>query len=358
MANTPIRAYSEIRRDCHWEDYRSLKQYYRNHICNEVIYAGSQLTTAAFADISSSDTHTIARPAANGYAYIWSEADLAALDGDSVYIDFVDSTGKIHLALESVYDDQTGTDEQVPVGHAGGTRHDTVAAVNGDVLTMTNLDSATANDLAGLTVLGLTGEQAGNAVVIASNTAAAPTLATCTTTPNANWAGDTVAVGTFPADVYRIRRMWVETESPADNGQLVGDVDGSNIYAGVEDANSRSAITSYFAPSSYDATGETIDFVYLGYVHAVMPYIQDDEEDHLNTLRVFFTPYSLGSTEVSGVPSDGYVDLSLPNGGEFTWQPCIRLEPNTDVIFQIKKELDADHTQFWFEYKMLEVTQI
>lgn len=357
MANTPGEGFSEIRRECHFEDYRSLKQYYRNSVCNEIYYCGYQTTTNAFADISGSATHAIARPAANGYAYIWSEADLAALDDDSIWIDFVSSTGKIHLAQETHLDNQTGTDEQVPVGHAGGTRHDTVAAVAGDTLTMTNLDSATANDLAGLTVLGLTGDQAGAALTILSNTAASPTVITCTTTPNANWAADTVAVGTFPSDVYRIRRMWVETESPADNSQFVGDVDGSNIYAVVDDAGSRAAIASYFVPASYDVSGNTIDFAYLGHVKAAFPFIQKDAVAMEIYLTVTFTPYAIDSNEISGTPSDVTIQLPIDNKG-IDWHPCIRLEPLTDVIFQVKHVDDDDHADIFLEYKILEVTNI
>lgn len=357
MANTPQTGHSEIRRECHFEDYRSLKQYYRNKVCNEIYYAGHQTTTNAFADISGTATHTIVRPAANGYAYIWSEADLGALDDDSIWIDFVSSTGEIHEAQETHLDNQTGTDEQVPVGHAGGTRHDTVNAVNGDTLTMTALNSATANDLAGLTILGLTGDQAGATLTVLSNTAASPTVITCTTTPNANWAADTVAIGTFPADIYRIRRMWVETESPADNSQFVGDIDGTNIYASVDDAGSRAGICSYFVPASYDASGETIDFVYLGSVKAIGSFIQKDATSMEVYLTVIFTPYQIDSNEISGAPSDVTIQIPIDNKG-VPWEPCIRLEPLTDVVFQVKHVDDDDHSDIFLEYKILEVTSI
>lgn len=357
MANTPQTGHQEIRRECHFEDYRSLKQYYRNKICNEIYFAGSQTTTNAFAEITGTPTHTIARPAANGYAYIWSEADLAALDNDSIWIDFVSSTGAIHEAQETHLDNQTGTDEQVPVGHAGGTRHDTVAAVAGDNLTMTNLNSSTANDLAGLTILGLTGDQAGSTLTVDSNTAASPTVITCSTTPNANWAADTVAIGTFPSDVYRIRRMWVETESPADNSQFVGDIDGTNIYAAVDDAGSRAAISAYFVPASYDSSGATIDYVYLGQVKAAGSFIQKDATSMEVYLKITFTPYQIDSNEISGAPSDVSLQIPIDNKG-FDWQPCIRLEPLTDVTFQVKHVDDDDHSDIFLEYKILEVTSI
>lgn len=359
MANTPTTSFHEIRSDPKFEDYRSLKQYYRHHVNNEWYFAGYQTSTNAFAEFTGTE-HTIAVPAADGYAYAWTEADLAALDGDSIYIDYINAAGAIHLATETKYDSTTSTDTQIPVAHVSGTRHDTVASVAGDTITMTALNSSTANDLAGLTVLGLTGDQAGATLTIASNTAASPTVITCTTTPNANWAADTVAIGTFPSDIYRIRRAWVETESPADNSQFIGDIDGSNIYAAIPDASSRSNYSRYCVPVSYDAENaesgtDYITHAYLGYVKAAGSHIQKDATSMEVYLSITFTPYQIDANEIGGAPSDVTIQIPIDNKG-FVWEPCIRLEPLSDVIFKIKHVDDDDHSDIFLEYKILEVT--
>lgn len=360
MADVPGTGCLRIERDRHFEDYRSLKQYYRGSICNEILYAGHQLTTAAAVELQGSEA-TFAVPAANGYVYAKSEADLAALDGDSIYFDYVDSDGVIYEGCEAMLDDQIGTDEEVPYGFVAGatygTRHDTVASVAGDTITMTNLNSSSANDLAGLTVLGLTGDQAGATLIIASNTAASPTVITCTTTPNANWAADTVCIGTFPATFYRLRQMYLETESPTDNKQYLCDIDGSNLYGIVSDGGSRANFSRYFVPVSYNAnSAHLITHAYLGKIHASFPNVQADAEIEGAFIQVTFTPFQINANEIGGAPSD--VVLKFYVQGEFTWEPCIRLEPKTDVIIQIGKTLNADHAQMFVETAILEVTNI
>lgn len=355
MALVEGTALLRIESDRKFEDYRSLKQYYRGNVCNEILYAGHQLTTNAAVELQGSEA-TFAVPSANGYAYIKSEFDATALDGDSIYCDFVSSTGAITEALESKLDSTTNTTTEVPLGHESGTRYDTVAAVNGDTITMTNLNSAVANDLAGLTVLGLTGEQAGNILTVTSNTAASPTVITCTTTPNANWAADTVAIGTFPSTFYRLRQMYVETESPTDNKQYICNIDGSALWGIVSDGGSRANFSRYFVPATYTTgdTTRTITHAYLGKVHASFPSVQADAEIEDAYITITLTPYQINANEISGAPSD--ITLKFYVSREFDWQPCIRLEPCTDVIFKIGKTLNADHAEMFVETAILEVT--
>lgn len=61
-----------------------------------------------------------------------------------------------------------------------------VAASNGTTLTMTNLDSSVANNLAGYFAICLAGTDVGKVFTIATNTAAAPTVITPSVAPNAD----------------------------------------------------------------------------------------------------------------------------------------------------------------------------
>jgi hypothetical protein len=74
-----------------------------------------------------------------------------------------------------------------------------VAASNAGTLTMTNLDQATtANLMAGLYCYPLAGTDIGKYFVIATNTAAAPTVITPTVAPNADCDGYWVITNLLP----------------------------------------------------------------------------------------------------------------------------------------------------------------
>ena len=288
--------------------------------------------------------------------------DREALDGDSIYIDYVSSTGIVYEGIESLLESTTDTKIEVPIGCEAGTKYDTVASVAGETITMTALNSAVADDLKGLYVIGCVGDQAGAYLVVLSNTAVSPTVITCTGTPNANWAADTVSVQTnLYNDVYRIRQMYTETEAPTDNKLRVCNLDSTAIYASIQDGGTRANHARYFAPTRYDKvagvanTTNRIDS-YLGKIHASFPNVQADAEIEGALIQVTFTPYQINTNEVSGTPGD--VTFQFYVQGEFNWEPCVHLQRNTDVIIKVLKSLNADHANIFVEYAILEVTTI
>lgn len=354
-------ALRRIIRDRRFEDYRSLKQYFRNSICNEILWSGHQLTTNAAVELMGGDD-TIAALGANDIVYVRSEADLAALDGDSIYIDYVSSTGIVYEGIESLLESTTDTSTEVPIGCEASTKYDTVASVLGETITMTGLNSAVANDLVGEYVIGCVGEQAGAYLIVDSNTLASPTVITGTTTPNANWAADTVSVqANLYNDVYRIRQMYTETEAPTDNKLYVCDLDASNIYASIQDGGTRANHARYFAPTRYYSVGGIANTTnridsYLGKIHASFPAVQADAEVEGAYIQVTFTPRQISALEAGGTPAD--VTFSFYVQGEFDWEPCVLLQRNTDVIIKVAKSLNADHANMFVEYAILEVTTI
>lgn len=350
MAADPPTAVQITEENRRWEDYTSLKQHFKHDRIKEIRFIGHQLSTAAAAEVNGVSA-TIAFLGANDIVYVKSQADLAALDGDSIYLDYCSSTGVIYEGVESKLDSVTSTATEVPIGCESGTYVDTVAAVDGYTLTMTNLDlsSATANGLAGWYVVG-SGDathQEGAYLTISSNTAANPTVITCTTEPNANWADDNVSVQeTLNNDVYRIRRMYAETESPADNEQYICDKDETNIYGIIPDTQTHGhAGSRWFAPASTTRT-------FLGRVICkVSELLEGDATAGGMYLTVTYTPKA-ESTNTSA--ADTTVVMSFME--DLDWQPCIELEPATDVIFRIHKLVDADHVTVFFERTILEVT--
>ncbi len=351
MALKVTQSHTRIEKNRNWEDYQSLKKYwnFRGAYLREVLYTGYQTATNSSTEWVQASDDILAFLGANDIVYLKTESDLAGLDGDSVWMDYVNSSGTLYENVETKLDSGTSTATEVPIGCMSGTYVDAVASVSGDVLTMTNLDRTVANDLAGWYVVasGDATDQEGNYLTIESNTAAAPTLITCTTTPNANWAADNVSVQqTLNNDVFRIRRLWAETEAPTDNAYLICDKDESNIYATICDAN-----TNGGAGSRYTATS---DRCFIGRVKVYAPTGQQaDNEAKGHRLEITFTPKASDYGEDQD-PAD--IMLAFEFNDEFEWQPCMELEAGTDVIFKIKSILNSeDWIDVVLDYAILEV---
>jgi hypothetical protein len=351
MAATPTKSQLRIETNRKWEDYKTLKAYWSpRKVIREILYTGSQTATNASAEIVQIGG-TVAFLGANDIVYAKSEADLAALDGDSIYIDYASSTGTLYEGIETKLDSGTSTATEVPIGCLSGSYVDTVAAVNGDVLTMTGLNSSVVDEFAGWYVVacGDATDQEGAYLTILSSSAASPTLLTCTTTPNANWAADNVSVQkTLNNDVYRIRRMWTETESPTDNNQYICDKDETNIYAIVPDGSTFGGSGSrYFAlSSSYTC--------YLGRVEAWAPHgFHADNESLCHQITITYTP-----VKATGTTTASDITQAIEFNDHFLWEPCIELEPCTDVIFKMHKILNSeDFIEVTLDYSILEVTE-
>lgn len=256
MGLVPTKSHTRIEKDRKWQNYETLKAHFskKSKTFKEIIFDGVQTATGGLVEVNPGPADTIAFNGATTTVFIASEADLTALDGDSIWIDYATSAGVLHEAVETLLDTETSTATEVPVGCISHLYVDAVASVAGDNLTMTGLNRTKFNDLKGWFVIGCgdATNRPGQILEILSNTAASPTVITCTTTPNADWAADNVSIQpTKHPDVYRIRRMWSETESPTDNYQCVCDKDQTNIYAVIADANTYGGAGSrYFALNS------------------------------------------------------------------------------------------------------------
>jgi hypothetical protein len=351
MAGEPT-SHLRIEKNRHWEDYQSLKKYWSSaaKFISEYIFNGTQTSTDTAAEFKSGTDATIAFLGANDMVYARTEADLAALDGNSIWMDYVSSTGVLYENVETKYDSVTATTTEVPIGCESGTYVDTVASVLGDTITMTNLDmsAGAADTLAGWFVVGCgdATDQEGAYLTILSNTAANPTVITCTTTPNANWANDNVSIqSTVHPYVYRIRRLWTETESPANNYQCICDKDKTNIYGTVDDTNTYGGCGSrYFAlSSSYRC--------FLGHIHLEAPESVGADGDNLeHMLTLTFTPKTVDSDQAAAD-----ITITRSFNGTLDWQPCFELQPCTEVTFKIHKVLNQDYVAVGLDYEILEV---
>jgi len=351
MVAVPTKSHTRIEKDRKYHNYETLKAHFskKSKTFKEVIFDGVQTATGGLVEVNPGPADTIAFLSGADVVYIASEADLAALDGDSVWIDYATSVGVLHEGVETLLDTETSTATVVPVGCLSGLYVDLVNAVAGDNLTMTLLNRTKTDDLKGWYVVacGNAADQEGAYLTILSNTAASPTVITCTTTPNINWAADTVSIQpTLHNDVYRVRRMYAETESPTDNYQCVCDFNQGNIYAVIADGNTYGGAGSrYFAlDSNYRC------FIGQLIVTAPLRAVTDGEALGYQA-SITFTPLSKTGQAAADIT------LAFDFQEKLVWEPCIELEPATDVIVKIKAILnDAAFYEIGVSFTCLEIT--
>ena len=337
-----------ILRDRKWEDYRSLKQYYRNHNIEEIIYTGNQTITAAFVEVHGSD-QTFAVLSAEAQVYVKSEQHAAGLVDKKVYCDFLDSSGILNENVETQLEDGADTSVEVPLGFENV--QDTVASVGGTgnrEVTLTAL-AGTLDQYAGKYMVVYQGDQKGTSSLIVSNTAATPTVLTVSDDQNANLAADVISIQTDPyEDFFRLRRMWCQIESPANTYQAICDHDGSNLYGIVDDGRKHSAFSRYFVPAA--TTGQNTKY-YLGYIKARYPVYNDPTDANEDGCEITVTYVPQHGESVGLVQT-------LPFSDFLDWQPCIELKPGTDVYIKVKKLTDTNKSEVHLELCILEVDRL
>lgn len=351
MVAVPTKSHTRIIKDRKYHNFETLKAHFskKSKTFKEVIFDGVQTSTGGLVEVNPGPADTIAFLTGADIVYIASEADLGALDGDSIWIDYATSAGVLHEGVKTKLDSETSTATEVPVGCLSGLYVDLINAVAGDTVTMTLLNRTKTDDLKGwyLVACGDATDQEGTYLTVLSNTAASPTVITCTTTPNGNYAADTVSVQpTLHNDVYRIRRMYAETESPTDNYQCVCDKDQTAIYGVIADGNTYGGAGSrYFAlDSNYKC--------FIGQLTLTAPLRAVTDAEALgHQVSVTFTPKS----ETGQAAAD--ITLAFDFQEKLVWEPCIELEPATDVIVKIKAILnDVAFYEIGVSFTCLEVT--
>ena len=351
MALVKGQCVSKIHRDRRFEDYRSLKQYYRNSNCEEFIVRGYNTSTATAAELKPDGTQALTALGAEALGYIKSEADLASLDGDSVYVTYLDDDGVVYGPYESFLDAATSTDTEVPIGNEGV--QDVVAAVDGTSVTITALNPGDTTSYVGKYMVVYAGDQKGTASLISAHTADNPTVLTVADSQNANLAGDSISVQTYDTtNFYRLRKMTCETEAPTDNRILLVDDDGDVFYGQLSDGSTEAAVIRYFAPAI--TTGQNSKY-YLGYIKAfaMNHALTGDDEELGYEVKVTYTPKQMDTN----VPVADET-LIIPFNAELKIDLCLELQPATDCIIYISKKLDANHENVYLEYCFLEVDRL
>jgi len=157
-----------------------------------------------------------------------------------------------------------------------------------------------------------------------------------------------VAIGS--TNFWRIREMYSEVESATGGGKAIvltdDDMDAAARWGMIEDNESAWAAQRYFVPSATQ-----VEHSYLGRVIAKSPQIAAAAAaiDAI-ILTITLTPKIIDRGEPQ-VAADKNIVLTFNK--DLDWQPCIELEPATDVIFSWNHTTTGQAV--WFEADFLEV---
>lgn len=116
MAVTPGQGHSRVIEKRRWDDYASLKQYFKNSLTEEVIISGATTSDGGAAEIGFASDDIIDYIAAEGQVYIRCEADDANQHSKYVYIQYQDDTGAIKTILTADLNAADSTTEVIVTG--------------------------------------------------------------------------------------------------------------------------------------------------------------------------------------------------------------------------------------------------
>ena len=306
------------------------------------MFSGSQLSTAAFAVIDGA--HVLpTNIAAEAQVYLSTAIDDATQDSASVWVVYQDDTGAIQTPIETVL--HTTESTEVSLGCEAAAQVDTVnGAAAGQVVTMTALVGTNTDDWAGYNACCIAGDNEGTIFPITASSKNTPCTLTLTGTLT-DIAADVLSVQTYYADdFFRVREMYSAVEVADTKEIRLGDLDSSNLYGHIGVGHRYMAKSGIFTQPT--ATCDT----YLGRIRGSFPSATTATKNTGAALQIFYTPFE--------AHSDGgavETEIEIPFQGDFTWEPCIKLAPATDVTIKIKKINDALHDEVFVEASYLEV---
>lgn len=161
-----------------------------------------------------------------------------------------------------------------------------------------------------------------------------------------------VAIG--GADFFRLREMYCEVVSDTGGGKAVlltdAEMGGADdIFGFIDDDHSQAAVSRYYVPAAAQ-----VEHTYLGRITCISPnLLEGDATPGGMFLTVLFTPKVLNGGEAQVAAEHTEVVSWMED--KLVWEPCIELEPATDVTIKIHKLVDADHVVIHIEAIFLEV---
>jgi hypothetical protein len=147
--------------------------------------------------------------------------------------------------------------------------------------------------------------------------------------------------------------MTSEVESATGGGKAVlltdADMGGADdVFAFIDDNESEAFVGRYFVPSATQ-----VEHSYIGRIFLQAPYLlEGDATEGGYFLTVDYTPKPTNLGEVAAAANRTHV---IHFSQYLDWQPCIELQPATEVTLKIHKLVDADHPEVYIDATYLEV---
>lgn len=346
--------HSRIVRDRKWEDFRSLKQYYRNHNLEEIIILIYDTSTDTAAEMQPDPSTAITYLGSEALVYVRNQTDVPAQDGTTVYVTYLNEAGTIKVADTElpVAGHAAGTAAPMPLGFEGLPDVVNGAPVAGAV-TLTGL-TALENEWVGKYLLVYSGNQVGVSSIILSNTAGEGGVVVTTLKAdwNANTDTDLVSIQTTVYDdFFRLRELSFGVEGGDADNTWVCNLAGNAWYGVISDLNTQAVVPRYFVPAA--TSGQNTKY-YLGYIKAKISQSQQADNDLIGyEVTVTYTPKALNAN----IPAAD-VTLLIEFDTVLDFQPCVELEPATDVIISIQRLVGEQYGKVFLEYCFLEVDRL
>ena len=350
MATAVTRDMRRIEADRKWEDYESLKKYcssYHKKGTNEIIFDGFQVMTNAAAALEPGD-ETIAFASSEIMPFLAVKADDNLQDSKEVWVIYQSDDGVIHGPITHLLAAAAEAGTEVP--HALGDENllDTISAGQGTaILTLTDYNCTTVNDLAGKYLAVYSGNDIGIAYLIVSNTVANPTICTVSVASGALANADLVQIQSYaPVDFYRLRQMYCDVEANDDKTIMLENGAAAEVYGII------SREMNYNSSANYFATDAAYARCFLGKIIVKSSHESTDAKKQGNEIQVTLTRKA---ENADASASDIILDIVFQDN--LDWQPCIELEPATDVTIKILSLDNTNVDDLYIQVHYLEARQ-
>jgi len=331
MVSAVTRGMRRIEADRKWEDYESMKKYFSSYHkkgVNEIIFDGFQVMTDTAAALEPSD-QTIAFVIAQTNPFVSTVVADVTQALESLWVTYQTSAGVIKGPILHLINDDATTAINAPLGNEDV--YDTCTAGEGtNTVTMTLV--ATENQHAGkymITRLGAGIAELPNLII--SNTAATPTVLTLTNASHAGAVDDIMQYQTYDtSDFWRVRQMYCGQVVLDTKAIIIENAGATAVYGTISKTQHYNSSPNYFSTDAAYAR------CFLGKIIAKASWESTDAKAQGNEIQVTFTPKAQ-NTNAAALP----VIIDLIYQDQLDWQPCIELEPATDVTVKI---LTLDNT--------------
>ena len=192
------------------------------------------------------------------------------------------------------------------------------------------------------------GNEVGEVHLITASSLASPTVLTVTPAGGAALDADIIQIQEFPCDdFYRLRRMWCDVEVLTDKTIRLGAHDSGAYYGLISQGGRYSTSARYFSRDAATAR------CFIGRIHAHCSNETTVSKKQGQEIQITFTPKAASADATA---SD--ITMNLVFQDHLDWQPCIELEPATDVNIKVLTLDNTNVDDAYFTVQYLEANLV